>query len=234
MGLGGPNIPEPPSSTRRASRVLSVFAYQRNAESFNCVSVCTSVKKVVIDPDAQLMLQVRNGNQAAFKTLVEKYQGPITNLIYHMMLNHAEAEELAQEVFLKVYQAAARYRSDAKFSTWLYRIATNLSLNELKSRRGRKTVSLEESLLDRAASGLTAANRIPDPASQLERRELAKALERALQALPERQRVAVILQRFEGFSYREVADSMGCSVEAVEALLSRAKISLKESLAGYR
>jgi RNA polymerase sigma-70 factor (ECF subfamily) len=171
------------------------------------------------------MLQVKEGSQAAFEVLVEKYQGPLTNLIYHLVLDRAEAEELAQEVFLRAYRAASRYRAEAKFSTWLYRIAVNLCLNHLKGRRAGQRLPLEDGF---------AASEAERPDLQLERRELARLVERALDALPERQRTAVVLHRFEGLSYREIAQAMDCSVEAVEALLGRAKASLGRELARYR
>jgi len=186
------------------------------------------------DPDAQLMLLVKAGDHSAFRTLVEKYQKPITNLVWHAMLDRAEAEEVAQEVFVRIYRSAARYQPKAKFSTWLYRIAMNLALNELKRKRRRKTVCLDEALSGAAGATLRTASPVSRPDQELERTELAEALERALRALPERQRIAVVLHRFEGLPYREIAQSMGCSVEAVGALLSRAKISLREALSGHR
>jgi len=189
------------------------------------------VTQSVIDPDAELMFLVRGGNHSAFQTLVEKYQKPITNFIYHFVLNREEAEDLAQEVFLNAYRAAERYRPEAKFSTWIHQIAVNLSLKKLRSNHWKRLVSLEGLLAEgNSASEPVAIGRL-QPDFQLENRELIRALELALHKLPKRQRTAVLLQRFEGFSYREIAETMECSVESVEALLSRAKQALKKAFA---
>jgi RNA polymerase sigma-70 factor (ECF subfamily) len=185
------------------------------------------------DPDAELMLHVAQGDQSAFKMLVQKHQIGVTNLAYRLLLDRAAAEELAQEVFLRVFRAAPRYKPTAKFSTWLYRIATNLVLNEVKSAKRSRTVALDDiqyahGLKDALTTGL------PGPEEQLQRKEMAALVERALRSLPARQRTAVVLHRFEGLSYREIAGAMDCTVEAVEALLGRAKSALKDALKGYR
>ena len=185
------------------------------------------------DPDARLMTLVGRGDLSAFHTLVDKYQGPLTNFLYRVVLNHAEAEELAQDVFLKVHRAAPRYRPEARFSTWLYRIATNTALNAVKARGRRLTVSLDAIEGHRGADeAIAAAQRQPD--DELERDELIRAVDRALAGLPERQRMAVILHRFEGFSYDEIAQALSASVDAVDAMLRRAKVALRDALAPYR
>lgn len=187
----------------------------------------------VDDPDAALMLHVAQGDQAAFKMLVQKYQTGVTNLAYRLLLDRAVAEELAQDVFLRVFRAAPRYKPTAKFSTWLYRIATNVVLNEVKSARRSRTVALDDI---QHAHGLadTLTTGVPGPEEQLQRKEMAALVERALQSLPARQRTAVVLHRFEELSYRDIAGAMDCTVEAVEALLGRAKSALREALKGYR
>jgi RNA polymerase sigma-70 factor (ECF subfamily) len=194
-------------------------------------STFSAMDTLVTDPDAQLMLRVKKGDRSAFKILVEKYQKPVTNVAYHLLLDRAAAEELAQEVFLKVFQTASRYRAAAKFSTWVYRIATNLALNELKSRKRAQTLPLDDVRQIHTQPDNMSAS-LPGPEEQMQQKELVALLERALQSLPVRQRTAVMLHRFEGLSYREIAESMDCTVEAVEALLSRAKITLRDVLKG--
>jgi len=183
------------------------------------------------DPDARLMVLVGEGDRAAFRTLFRRYQAPLVNFLRRMVLDREEAEDLAQDVFLSVYQAAPRYRPEAKFSTWLYRIATNAALNARKSRHRHPTIALDAlgSMVDRIPSARAEAT---DRA--LEREEIAAAVERALRRLPERQRAAVVLQRFEGLSYDEIAAALGVSTDAVDALLRRAKVALRDALAPYR
>ena len=191
------------------------------------------VSRYARDPDAELMLRVQKGDQSAFEALVEKYQRPVMNFIYHMVLDAAEAEDLTQEVFLRAYRAAPRYRPEARFSTWLYRIAINMALKKVRTARRDRALSLNQIILAGGRSSEPAAAAESQPDVQLERRELLRALEAALHELPERQRIAVILQRFEGFSYHEISETMGCSIESVESLLGRAKAKLRNSLAPY-
>jgi len=181
------------------------------------------------DPDAQLMLLVAQGNVSAFRTLVDKYQGPLTNFLNHMLLDRAEAEDAAQDVFLNVYRAASRYRADARFATWLYRIATNTALNSLKARRRKPTVSLDALVEQQGGDGWASSS--SDRADVgLQRAELSRAIQRALGQLPERQRIAVVLHRFEGLSYREISDVLSTSVDAVDGMLRRAKTELRQAL----
>jgi RNA polymerase sigma-70 factor (ECF subfamily) len=184
------------------------------------------------DPDARLMTLVSGGDLAAFRVLVDRYQHRLVNVLYHIVVDQAEAEDLAQDVFLKIYKAAGRYRPDAKFSTWLYRIATNTALNALKAKRRRPTVSLDE--MEEQGRPTPALAGAPEPPDRvLERRRSVRAVQRALRQLPERQRMAVILHRFEGLSYQEIAEALSVSVDAVDAMLRRAKASLRDALAPY-
>lgn len=191
------------------------------------------VTHVTDDPDARLMLLVARGDHSAFRTLVDKYQAPITNVLYRVVLDQAEAEDLAQDVFVKIYQASGRYRPDAKFSTWLYRVATNVALNALKSRRRRPTSSLD-ALEERGGANQVPAPAVNRPDRELEREETVRAVDRALRQLPERQRMAVVLQRFEGLSYEEIGEALFVSAEAVDSMLRRAKAALRSALADYR
>jgi len=179
------------------------------------------------------MLRVKEGDESAFAILVEKYQRPVMNFLYHMVSNAAEAEDLTQEAFLHAYQAAPRYRPEARPSTWLFRIAINLTLKKLRADRRNRWFSRQHFYGLGSSSSEPAADAKSQPDTQSEQGEMLQALEDALHKLPERQRIAVILQRFEGFSYLEIAEAMGCSVEGVEALLGRAKIRLRNSLTAY-
>ena len=180
------------------------------------------------------MLKVKGGDRAAFRSLVETYQHPLTNFIYRTVLNRADADELTQDVFLRVYRAAGRYRPEAKFSTWLYRIATNTCLNHLASTRRARAMSLEDVGQFSKTGRLLQASPQNGPHARFERHELRKAVQLALRQLPSRQRMAVTLRRFEGLSYQDIAEAMECSVEAVDSLLRRAAALLREALAPHR
>lgn len=179
------------------------------------------------------MVLAGRGDRAAFRTIVEKYQGPVTNFLHHLVADQGQAEELAQDVFLRVFRAAPRYRPDARFTTWLYRIATNLAYNALRARKRRPTVALDD--LDPGEPGpnrqSATAPREARPDEAFERDELVRRVGRAVRRLPERQRIAVVLHRFEGLSYQAIADVLGSSPDAVDALLRRAKDALREALA---
>jgi len=181
------------------------------------------------------MVLAGRGDRAAFRALVEKYQGPVTNFLHHLVADQGQAEELAQEVFLRVFRAAPRYRPDARFTTWLYRIATNLALNALRARKRRPTVPLDDLGPDEGGgrSQSATAPREARPDEALERDELARWVGLAVRSLPERQRIAVVLHRFEGLSYQAIAEVMSSSPDAVDALLRRAKDALRDALAPY-
>jgi RNA polymerase sigma-70 factor (ECF subfamily) len=185
------------------------------------------------DPDARLMTLVGRGDVAAFRALVDRYQNRLVNVLYQVVGDQSEAEDLAQDVFLKVYKAAGRYRAEARFSTWFYRIATNTALNALKAKRRRPTVSLDE--MEEQGRSVNALSATPDPPDRvLQRAEVVRAVQRALHQIPERQRMAVILHRFEGLSYQEIAEALRVSIDAVDAMLRRAKASLRDALVLHR
>jgi RNA polymerase sigma-70 factor, ECF subfamily len=183
-----------------------------------------------------LMVRVGQGDRAAFRVLVERHQGPLTNFLHHLTSDQGQAEELAQDVLLRVYRAAPRYRPDARFTTWLYRIATNLALNALRARARKPTVPLGDETSGPAGPerhSATAPDE-PRPDEAFERDEIVRAVGRAVRRLPERQRIAVVLHRFEGLSYHAIADVLSSSPDAVDALLRRAKEALRDALAPYR
>jgi RNA polymerase sigma-70 factor (ECF subfamily) len=182
--------------------------------------------------DAEIMLRVKAGDDSAFAVLVDKFRRPMVRFMYRMTHNSAAAEDLAQEVFLRVYRSRDGYKADAKFSTWLYRIATNLAVNHARDTRHDRpevTRSLDEpdtdtgKTLDVADSTLTAEQ-------DLMRRERLAAIRHQIQALPERQRMAVIMHKYEGMDYRQIGEVLKLSEAATKSLLFRAYEALRERL----
>jgi RNA polymerase sigma-70 factor (ECF subfamily) len=188
------------------------------------------------DPDARLMIRVRDGEAGAFEELVLKYQHRLVAVLHHLMGSVEEAEDLAQEVFLRVYKARSRYRARAKFSTWLFTIANNLALNALRGKRRRPLVPLP---VDQSGPlGARPAEQIvrdpsERPSQQMQRLEIAAAVRRAIESLNERQRAALLYHKFEDMSYEEIARIMGLTTKAVKSLLNRARTSLRDALRDY-
>ena len=191
----------------------------------------------LLDPDVRLMLQVRDGNAIAFESLVEKYQARLVGILGHMTSNRDQAEDLAQEVFMRVYRARESYVPGAKFSTWLFTIAHNVASNAIRKKSRNKEVNLSttpdaktpERPLDRMAkekSGLM-------PSRQVDRKEITVIVQKAIENLNERQKMALLLSKFEGMSYIEIAQTMGLTSQAVKSLLSRARNNLREALEPY-
>ncbi len=186
--------------------------------------------------DQEWMLRVRAGDREAFSVLAEKYRTPVVHFLYRMVHEPALAEELAQEVFLRIYRARKSYRPQAKFSTWLFRIATNVALNSLRDGRMRRT--LETSLdADTGPSASLRASQAPvplepaDPKGNVEQRmleaERQEQIRRAVEALPEKQRLAVLLHKYQEMDYDEIADILDCSESALKSLLFRAYETLR-------
>jgi RNA polymerase sigma-70 factor (ECF subfamily) len=178
-----------------------------------------------------LMARIAEGDEDAFEILVNRHQISVLNLIYRFIGDRTQAKDLGQEVFIRVWQAAKRYKTEAKFTTWIYRITANLCFNELKAARRRRWFpfhrygedegnSIEETLSDGS----------PTAEDLLLTKERSHEITDALQSLPENQRMALILKRYDGLSYNEIAQVLGCSVSAVESLLVRAKRTLQEKL----
>jgi RNA polymerase sigma-70 factor (ECF subfamily) len=196
----------------------------------------TSTQLALRDPDVRLMLRVRDDNAGAFEELVELYQNRLVAVMNHLVGNAEEAEDLAQEVFLRVYRSRKKYRPRSKFSTWLFTIANNLALNALRSRQRKPMVSLPAQ--DSGPLGPRPAEQlVPDrgsgPMRRLERQELTDLIRRALEGLNERQRMAVVLNKFEDMNYAEIAEVMGLTTKAVKSLLSRARENLRAALTNY-
>lgn len=178
------------------------------------------------DEDVRLMLAFSAGDVHAFDRLFERWSAPLLRYLERLLRDAASAEELVQEVFLRVHRARDRYRPDARFSTWLYRIGTNLALNELRRPRLR---AVHESADDPERPELAGA--VPDPDEVVDARRRGLAVERELRALPERQRAALLLSAVEGLSYAEVAGALEVSEQAVKALVHRARSTLAERMA---
>jgi RNA polymerase sigma-70 factor (ECF subfamily) len=182
-------------------------------------------------PSEDLMARITEGDEYAFELLVGRHQSSILNLIYRFIGDRTKSQDLAQEVFIRVWQAAGSYQPKAKFTTWIYRITANLCINELKSSRRRKLFqflrfgedqenTIEEVLVDAS----------PSPEDLLLSREQSRRISDALQSLPDNQRLALILKRYDDLSYQEIAKILNCSVSAVESLIVRAKRALQKNL----
>ncbi len=198
----------------------------------------TTAQMSVRDPDIRLMVRVRDHDDAeAFAELVDHFQHRLVGVLQHVLGgHHEEAEDLAQEVFLRVYRTRKKYRPKAKFATWLFTIANNLALNALRNRKRKPTVSLPAQdsgpLGPRPAEQLVADSQAV-PTRRLAQTELADMVRKALDELNERQRLAVVLNKFEEMNYADIADVMGLSTKAVKSLLSRARSRLREVLQDY-
>jgi RNA polymerase sigma-70 factor, ECF subfamily len=182
--------------------------------------------------DAAIMLELRAGNMAGFDFLIQKYRKPIIHFMYRMVRNQAVAEELAQEVFLRVYRSRETYRAEARFSTWLYRIATNLGVNHARDNRHERTAStiyLDET---DSETGTTpdVADSTPGAEANMLQRERLNAIRQHVMALPERQRMAVLMHKYEAMDYRQIGDILKLSESATKSLLFRAYQTLREKL----
>jgi RNA polymerase sigma-70 factor, ECF subfamily len=183
------------------------------------------------------MLRVKEDDAVAFEMLINRHQGKIQRFLLGWVNNVQQTEDLAQEVFLRVYKARKNYIPTAKFTTWLYRIANNIASNHLRDNANRREYQLSrggsQSGTGVIMENLALAPSGFQPARQIDRTERATMIMQALQALGERQRTALMLSKFEGMSYQEIADTMGLTVQAVKSLLSRARLNLKTLLDPY-
>lgn len=185
--------------------------------------------------DAEIMLRVKDGDNAAFNYLIEKYRRAMISFMYRMVHNSAIAEELAQEVFLRVYRSRAGYSADAKFTTWLYRIATNLAVNharDTKHERPEVKVSIDESDEDTGLS-IDVADSSLNAEQQLLRRERMAAIRATIEELPERQRLAVFMHKYQNMDYKQIAEVLHLSESATKSLLFRAYETLRGKLKSF-
>jgi len=187
----------------------------------------------VQDIDAQLMLRFKDGDMGAFDRLFAKHMRSIVNFAYRFVRNREIAEELAQDIFLKVYENAAGYRIQAKFTSWLFRIATNVCLNEVRKQQYRVNHQPFDTTQPDGGSGEDMNLKLGTtvgPDTILERQAIAKVIKDALDRIPEKQRIAFILNKYQELSYSEVANVMDSSEKAVKSLIHRAKEALAERL----
>jgi RNA polymerase sigma-70 factor (ECF subfamily) len=186
--------------------------------------------------DVQLMLDVKAGDEQSFALLLQRYRSPLVNFLYRMVRNREQAEDLAQEVFIRVYRARADYVPSAKFTTWLFRIATNLALNSLRdTRHQRMEISLDAPVTADAEDGdertLDVADKHPDIEQHLVEETRKAMIKHAIDKLPEKQRAAVLLHKYQELDYGEIAKILSCSESALKSLLFRAYENLRVELA---
>lgn len=184
---------------------------------------------MTVDSDLELMLRVRSGDADSFEVLLNRYRAPLVSYFSRMVRDAALAEDLAQEVFLRVYRARDRYRPEARFTTWLYRIATNLALNAIRDRKGDGTLPVENGL-DTEPAASKIPDRKPSAEQDLMDSDRERLVREAVEDLPDHQRVAVILHKYQEVDYRQIAKILNVSEGAVKSLLFRAYENLRRRL----
>jgi RNA polymerase sigma-70 factor, ECF subfamily len=185
---------------------------------------------VALERDAQLMLRVREGDDTSFALLLERHRGPVVHFLYRMVQNQAVSEELAQEVFLRVYRSRETYEPTAKFTTWLFRIATHVALNSIRDRKKEKGhESLDEEMLDGMERQV--ADRQPTIEQDMVHEVKLREVRQAIEDLPAKQRAAVLMHKYEGLDYAQIAVVLSCSESAIKSLLFRAYEALRDRLA---
>ena len=183
-----------------------------------------------LERDAELMLRVREGDESSFAALLDRHRSPVIHFLYRMVQNQAVSEELAQEVFLRVYRSRATYEPTAKFTTWLFRIATHLALNWIRDGRNEKS---QESLDRETVEGATrqVADRGRTAEQELVYQARLAEVRQAIELLPAKQRAAVLMHKYEEMEYAQIANALSCSESAVKSLLFRAYETLRSRLA---
>ena len=183
-----------------------------------------------LERDAELMLRVRDGDSVSFGLLLERHRGPVIHFLYRMVPNHAIAEELAQEVFLRVYRSRASYEPTAKFTTWLFRIATHLALNWIRDKKNEKNQTrLDEDPEDGISRQV--ADLRPTVEQKMVRDVKLQEVRKAIETLPSNQRAAVLMHKYQEMEYSQIAKILRCSESAVKSLLFRAYETLRLRLA---
>lgn len=237
---GGGNSPEPAQQepdpgvgNSMATAAIHANRFQSPAMG-NAPAAATGMDWTQLS-DADIMLRVREGDDAGFGVLIEKYRSPIVHFMFRMVHNQAIAEELAQEVFLRVYRSRQTYRAEAKFSTWLYRIATNLGVNharDTKYERMAQNIYLDQ---PDPETGTTpdVADATPTVEQELVRGERLKAIRDQVLQLPERQRAAVLMHKYQGMDYKQIGEVLRLSESATKSLLFRAYQELRQKLKDF-
>jgi RNA polymerase sigma-70 factor, ECF subfamily len=189
---------------------------------------------MTLDPDAELMLRVKNGDQRSFAALFDRYAKSIVNFAYRYVGERSRAEELTQDIFLKVYRSASSYEPTARFKTWLFRIAANHCLNEVRRgvyRAGHASIDDKPDEEGPAMHLATPASSGPDAA--LAGRDMERALSEVLERLPERERAAFTMCRFEGVAYRDIAEALNTTESAVKSMIHRATVAIAKCLESF-
>ena len=181
----------------------------------------------------ELVLLLQQGDESAFKKLVDEWQHMVYNTAVSIVQNEDDADDITQEVFVQVYQSVSSFKGDSKFSTWLYRIAVSKALDHEKKKKRKKRFGFVQGLFGSSGEEQLHPVEFNHPGVQLEKKEKARELFNALNQIPEKQRVAFTLHKLEGQSYQEVAEIMNTTLYAVESLMGRAKINLKKELSKY-
>jgi RNA polymerase sigma-70 factor (ECF subfamily) len=201
------------------------------------ISESSIARYTLHDPDVRLMLAVRDDDGSAFEELMRRYQDRLITVLDHLVGNRDQAEDLAQDVFLRIYRSRKSYVPGAKFSTWLFTIANNVASNARRSRSRRKEVNLD--LRPATTTGIHSIDELAQAASglmptrQIDKAEMREVVRGAISTLNERQRLAVLLSKFESMSYEDIAETMEMTPQAVKSLLSRARTNLREVLEPY-
>jgi len=184
--------------------------------------------------DKELINELKNGNANAFKVLVEEYQNKVINLCFGFVHNREDAEDITQEVFIEVYNSVIHFRGEAKISTWLYRISVNKSLDFIRRKNRKKRFAKFQNILgfERTIEKVQESE-LTNPHTILENKERIQILTETIETLPQNQKIAFILSKFEGFKNNEIAEIMKTSLSAVESLMHRAKKNLKVKLYDY-
>ncbi len=188
----------------------------------------------MIDTDTKWMIDLKNGDDSGFEKIIEKYETPLLNLIYRFIGNSTDAEDVLQEVFLKIYRAKERYKPTALLSTWIYKIATTTCIDYIRKYK-KHNISIA-SLIQQVYDNNQQGDNLPDVTAEpldkvVEQKQVRQIIEQNIMLLPEKQRLALILRVYENKSYNEIAQIIGCSVSAVESLIFRARQYLKTRLA---
>ncbi|AGL00774.1 RNA polymerase sigma factor [Desulfoscipio gibsoniae] len=180
-------------------------------------------------PDEVLVQKSKDGDLEAFDELVRRYESKIYGLVYRFMGNHADASDLAQDTFIRLYQALAGFRGDAAFSTWLYRIASNICRDEIRKRQRRRSVSMDE-MIDASPANVPTADDSYSPEETVQRREMQRQVQFCLNQLSDDHRLILIMREMQGLSYEEIAGVLQCSLGTVKSRISRARNALKERM----
>jgi len=211
------------------------YSPDRTQTATNGKAMASAITPASAINDAEIMLQVRAGDMSGFDYLIQKYRRPIVHFMFRMVHNQAIAEELAQEVFLRVYRSRETYRAEARFSTWLYRIATNLGVNHARDTKHERAAGAV--YLDQAdpETGTTpdVADDVPTMEQTMLRQERMNAIRQHVMALPERQRMAVLMHKYEEMDYKQIGEVLKLSESATKSLLFRAYQTLREKLKDF-